>query len=85
MSKFSILAATAAITFMVGTAHAAPKSYPTEDAATKACKSAVVWGNPDSGVYHLKGSRDYGRTKSGEWVCEAAAKKAGWHAAKNNQ
>jgi hypothetical protein len=36
-------------------------------------------------VYHAKGTRYYGNTKSGVWVCEASAKKAGWHIAKNEQ
>jgi hypothetical protein len=86
MFKMRMLAAASLLTAFSFTALAAdPKTYPSEDAATKACKSAVVWGTPESGVYHVKGTRYYGNTKTGVWACEAAAKKAGWRVAKNEQ
>ncbi len=86
MFRMRMLAGAALLTAVSFAALAAdPKTYPSEDAATKACKSPVVWGTPDSGVYHAKGTRYYGNTKSGVWVCEASAKKAGWHIAKNEQ
>jgi len=62
------------------------KTYPSEEAASKACRSPVVWANPNSaGVYHVKGAKFYGNTKEGAWVCQAAADAGGWHAAKNGQ
>lgn len=81
----SLAAGLALSAYAVAAFAAGPKTYPSEDAAAKACKTAVVWGTPESGVYHLKGTRYYGTTITGVWTCEAAAKKAGWHAAKNEQ
>ncbi|MBS0559110.1 MAG: signal peptide protein [Proteobacteria bacterium] len=43
----------------------------------------LVWTNPDSKIYHCYGSRWYGRTKQGDYMTEAAAKSAGFHAAQN--
>lgn len=45
----------------------------------------VVWGNLNSKVYHYSGSRDYGTTKSGAYMCEKDTAAAGFHAAKNEQ
>jgi hypothetical protein len=43
----------------------------------------VVWVNDKSHVYHFPGTRDYGNTKHGEYMCEADAQSAGNRAAKN--
>jgi hypothetical protein len=45
----------------------------------------MVWVNTDSGVYHKEGTRYYGKTKSGKYMSEGDAMKAGYHAAKNDQ
>jgi hypothetical protein len=45
----------------------------------------VVWGSSESGVYHMKGSKNYAKSKGGKYVCVGEADKAGWHAAKNKQ
>jgi DNA uptake protein ComE-like DNA-binding protein len=45
----------------------------------------MVWVNLDSGVYHYEGSRYYGKTKSGKYISEADAVKAGYHPAKNEK
>ena len=45
----------------------------------------MVWVNLESGVYHYEGSRYYGKTKSGKYMSEADAVKAGYHPAKNEK
>lgn len=47
--------------------------------------NGMAWVNTDSGVYHKEGTRYYGKTKSGKYMSEADAMKAGYHAAKNDQ
>ena len=48
----------------------AQAQFPTEGQAQQHCPSdVVVWLNLPSGIYHLKGERWYGRTKSGAYVC----------------
>jgi competence protein ComEA len=42
----------------------------------------MVWVNLESKVYHKEGSRWYGKTKSGKFMSEADAKKAGFIASK---
>jgi hypothetical protein len=60
--------------------------YTTEQAAQKHCpKDTVVWLNLPTGVYHFKGQRWYANTKSGAFVCEQEADKAGDRATMNGQ
>jgi hypothetical protein len=59
-------------------ATAAPASQGTPGAGN-------VWVNLDTGVYHYSNSRYYGKTKSGKYLSEADAMKAGYHAAKNEK
>jgi len=61
------------------------KAPPAEKAAAKAKTEAqtppqkgMVWANPDTKVYHKEGSRWYGKTKTGKWMTEEDAKKAGF-------
>jgi hypothetical protein len=62
-----------------------PKGYASEPAAKAACGSQpVVWLNLKSHVYHMAGSKDYGKTKQGEYMCESDAAQAG-RAAKNEK
>ena len=44
----------------------------------------MVWVNLDSGIYHKEGSRWYGQTKSGKFMTEADAKKAGYKPSKRS-
>lgn len=42
----------------------------------------LVWVNKDTRVYHKQGDAWYGRTKNGQYMTEADAVKAGYHASK---
>jgi hypothetical protein len=42
----------------------------------------MVWVNTASGVYHVQGSKYYGKTKQGKYMSEADEQKAGYHVAK---
>ncbi|HEX5235479.1 MAG TPA: hypothetical protein VFW25_09125 [Silvibacterium sp.] len=42
----------------------------------------TVWVNTESKVYHMSGSKWYGKTKQGQWMTEAEAQKAGCKSAK---
>ena len=57
--------------------------YKTEADAKSACGSdPVVWANTASKILHANGDKYYGNTKRGAYVCQSAAQKAGYHAAK---
>lgn len=58
-----------------------------EESQAKAhCPSdTVVWANLSSKVYHFSGSKDYGNTKRGAYVCEKDATAQGLRAAKNEK
>lgn len=63
-----------------------PAMFTTEQEAQRHCPSdVVVWLNLPSGVYHFRGQRWYGRTKSGAFVCRQEADAAGDRAARNGQ
>lgn len=72
----------------------APASQPAPAAPAKATAAAAsqgtpgpgtVWVNLESGVYHYPGTRYYGKTKSGKYMPEADAVKAGYHASKDEK
>jgi hypothetical protein len=42
----------------------------------------IVWANLNSKVYHFAGTRDYGHTKHGAYMCQTDANAAGDRAAK---
>ena len=42
----------------------------------------MVWVNTESGVYHKRGTRWYGKTKKGKYMLESDAVKAGYKPAK---
>jgi DNA uptake protein ComE-like DNA-binding protein len=59
------------------------RSLVTVDTATTAAPAkGMVWVNLESKVYHKEGSRWYGKTKSGKYMSESDAIKAGYRAAK---
>jgi hypothetical protein len=63
-----------------------PAQFTTEREAQRHCPDeTVVWLNLPTGVYHLKGTRWYGNTKHGVYVCEKEADQAGDRASKNGQ
>jgi hypothetical protein len=64
----------------------AQTQFPTEQQAQQHCpKDVVVWLNLSTGVYHLKGERWFGKSKSGAFVCEKEADQAGDRASRNGQ
>jgi hypothetical protein len=57
--------------------------YKTEADAKSHCGSdAVVWGNTSSHVLHDPGTKYYGKTKRGGYVCKGMAVNAGYHESK---
>jgi hypothetical protein len=63
---------------------AAALEFSTEAQAKARCASdTVVWVTLKSRVYHFAGTRYYGTTKNGAYMCEADTTAAGMHAAKN--
>jgi hypothetical protein len=61
----------------------APGQYASDSDAKASCPSeAVVWVNFNSGVYHSAGSRSYGTTRNGAFMCEKASIAAGFRAPK---
>lgn len=65
---------------------AAQTQFPSEQQALHHCPNdTVVWLNLPSGVYHFKGERWYGKTKSGAYVCQKEADQAGDRATRNGQ
>jgi hypothetical protein len=60
--------------------------YTTELAARARCPSdTVVWVNTSSGVYHYSGTRYYGRTHRGAYMCEADARANGYRASRGRE
>lgn len=59
--------------------------FSTEGDAKAHCPNQnIVWFNKPSKIYHYAGSRDYGHTKNGAFMCQADADKIG-RAAKNEK
>jgi hypothetical protein len=63
-----------------------PEQFQTEDAAKAHCPAdQVVWVSLKTDVLHLSGSRWYGATREGAYVCLGEAERAGWRLAANRQ
>ena len=59
-------------------------AFRTEEQAHTHCpKDIVVWLDPQSGLYYLKGHGSYGRSDAGRYACRAEADAAGMHAMPN--
>lgn len=56
-----------------------------QEAQYRCAGATVVWVNENSHIYHFPGTRDYGNTKRGAFMCEADAQAAGNRAAKNER
>ena len=60
--------------------------FSSEAAAQAHCpRDTVVWLNTNTGIYHEKGMRWYGRTKHGAYVCRKEADAAGDRDTRNGQ
>jgi len=60
--------------------------FATEAEARNHCPGdTVVWANLESKIYHFNGTRDYGNTKKGAYMCEGDTASAGFRAAKNEK
>ncbi len=74
------------IALLIGFADAAfaatPVQFKTEKLARAHCKSQVVWFDPRSHSYYVRGTHSYGHTRGGAYTCRALAERAGVHAHK---
>lgn len=60
--------------------------YATELRARGQCPSdTVVWANTSSRIYHYSGTRYYGHTRRGAYMCEAQARAAGYRASRGRE
>ena len=58
--------------------------FSTEAQAKARCPSdTIVWVNLTSKIYHFSGTKDYGTTKNGAYMCEGDTAASGMRAAKN--
>jgi uncharacterized iron-regulated membrane protein len=65
-------------------AQKAPATPPPSAADIAAAKAkGLVWANKNTKVYHKSGDKEYGTTKSGAFMTEAAATAAGYKLAKS--
>lgn len=60
--------------------------FATEGQAKARCPAGVVvWVNLKSKIFHFAGSRNYGNTKTGAYICESDATASGFRAAENEK
>ncbi len=68
------------------TAPAGANQFQAAAQAQSRCPGAlVVWVNTKSGVYHFAGTKNYGNTKQGAYMCESDAAAAGDRASKTEK
>ena len=63
-------------------AGASAQSTPKPALPACAAGDPVVWLNTSSNVYHMQGTKYYGNTKQGKYLCKSQAERAGAHQAK---
>jgi hypothetical protein len=67
-----------------GTSPVVLSAFRTEQQAQEHCpKDAVVWLDPQSGLFELKGHGSYGLSGAGRYACRGEAERAGMHAVMN--
>jgi hypothetical protein len=60
--------------------------FPAEASAKARCPGAtVVWVNTQSKIYHFAGTKNYGNTKAGAFMCETDATAEGDRASKTEK
>jgi hypothetical protein len=55
------------------------------DAKARCRTDSVVWVNLRTGVYHFSGTKRYGNTRTGAYMCEGETTAAGFRAAKREK
>jgi hypothetical protein len=59
-------------------------AFRTEEQAQAHCpKDTVVWIDPQTAMYYLKGHDSYGRSPAGRYACRDEADQAGMHGVPN--
>ena len=59
-------------------------AFRTEEQAQAHCpKDTVVWLDPQSGIYYLKGHASYASSNAGRYACRGEADLAGMHGMPN--
>ena len=82
----SIVSAKHRATAQIPVANGSLQLFATESAAQAHCpRDTVVWLNTNSGIYHEKGMRWYGKTRAGAYVCRHEADAAGDRDTRNGQ
>ena len=83
-SLWSLLTALALSCAACEQAPAVLTAFRTEQQAQAHCpKDAVVWVDPQSGIYYLKGNASYASSNAGRYACRGEADLAGMHGVPN--
>jgi hypothetical protein len=83
-SLWSLVTALALSCAACGQPPAVLTAFRTEQQAQAHCpKDAVVWVDPQSGIYYLKGHASYASSNAGRYACRGEADLAGMHGVPN--